>query len=116
VSIIIEIEKIPATIPTTIKEAQSLLSEMGEIPTREAHQACQLEAQLAIAQQELYQTLAREMPAQKSRIVLSSACHTNEADFQTTCRAQEKPTTQPKRKRTRKAGGERSVKRGQRKY
>jgi len=48
----------------TIKEGQSLLSEMG---TREAHRAYQLEAQLAIARQELHQAFARETPAQKSR-------------------------------------------------
>jgi hypothetical protein len=109
VHIIIEIKKISATIPTTIKEGQSLLSEMDEIATKEAHRAYQLEAQLAIPQQELYQACP---PAQKSRIVLSRPATPPRQTF----KPKEKPTTQPKRKRTQEAGGEPSVKRGQRKY
>jgi hypothetical protein len=53
------------------------------------------------------------MLVQKSRKVLSSAI--TKADLQT-ARAQEEPTTQPKRKRTQKVGEEPSAKGGQRKY
>jgi hypothetical protein len=113
--IIIEIENISATIPTTISEAQSLLSKMREIATREALRTYQLEAQLGIAQQELHQALTREKPTEKSRKVLSSARYITEGDLQTARHGQEEPILQPKRKRTQNAGGEPSVKRGRRK-
>jgi hypothetical protein len=113
--IIIEIENISATIPKTISEAQSLLSKMREIATREALRTYQLEAQLVIAQQELHQALTREKPAEKSRKVLSSARYIAGGDLQTARHGQEEPIIQPKRKRNQKAGGEPSVKRGRRK-
>jgi hypothetical protein len=90
--IIIEIENILATIPTTISEAQSLLSKMREIATREAFRTYQLEAQLAIAQEELHQALTREKPAEKCRKVLSLARYSAEGDLQTARHGQDEPS------------------------
>jgi len=112
----VEIEKISATKPTPIEEAQPLLSKMGEIATREALRTYQLEAQLAVAQQELHQAFAREVSEEKSRKVLSSARYITEGDLQTARHGQEEPTIEPKRKRTQKAGREPSTKRGGQKH
>jgi hypothetical protein len=71
---------------------------MREIATREALRTYQLEAQLAIAQQELHQALTREKPAEKSRKVLSLARYITEGDLQTARHGQEEPIIQPKRK------------------
>jgi hypothetical protein len=52
------------------------------------------------------------MPAEKSRNVLSSARFITRGDLQTPRHGQEEPEIKPKRKRTQKAGGEPSAKRG----
>jgi hypothetical protein len=104
-----KIEKISATMPTKIKEAQSLPFKVGEI-TRQALRAYQLEAQLAIARQELHQALTCQIPAEKSRKALPSARYITEGDLQIARHGQEEPTIQPNRKRTQKVSGEPSAK------
>jgi len=56
------------------------------------------------------------MPAEKSRKVLSSARYITEGGLQAARHGQEEPAIKPKRKRTQKAGGGPSAKRGRRKH
>jgi len=100
-----EIEKLSITISTTVEEGQAQVKSLGSAAVR-------LQAELAIAQEGLHQTLAREKPATKSRKVLSSARYVTQADLQTARHAQEEPVPLKRKRATKKATGEPPAKRG----
>ena len=79
-----EIEKLSTTLPTTVEEGQAQIKTLGSVAICTTRR---LQAELAIAREELHQVPTHEKLAAKSRKVLSSARYITQADLQTARRA-----------------------------